>query len=110
LIAVARGAKSGGSGSAASDLLLGLPTQTTLHAIAAEILRERHGATGAVTVHETWGASIVVEADNLLLKANGDRSTMRKHWCSSGSGTQAYRLHRSSTAAQIRGCPVAAGS
>jgi hypothetical protein len=49
---------------------------TAHHAIAAEILRERHGVTGPVTVHETWGASIVVEIDNLLLKANGDRSTV----------------------------------
>ena len=44
--------------------------------IAAEILRERHGVTGSVTVHETWGASIVVEIDNLFLKANGDHSTI----------------------------------
>jgi aminoglycoside phosphotransferase (APT) family kinase protein len=51
-----------------------MPTQTAVQAIAAEILRERHGATGPVTVHETWGASVVVEADNLLLKANGDFS------------------------------------
>lgn len=53
-----------------------MPTPTANRAIAAEILRERHGATGPVTVHETWGASIVVEADNLLLKANGDCSTV----------------------------------
>ncbi|MEQ7011188.1 hypothetical protein ABN028_33945 [Actinopolymorpha sp. B17G11] len=52
-----------------------MSTQTA-QAIAAEILRERHSATGPVTVHETWGASIVVEANNLLLKANGDRSTI----------------------------------
>lgn len=44
--------------------------------IAADILRERHGVTGPVTVHETWGASVVVEIDNLFLKANGDRSTI----------------------------------
>ena len=44
--------------------------------IASEILRERHGVTGPVTVHETWGASVVVEIDNLFLKANGDRSTI----------------------------------
>lgn len=43
--------------------------------VAAEILRERHDATGPVTVHETWGASVVVEIDGLFLKANGDRST-----------------------------------
>jgi aminoglycoside phosphotransferase (APT) family kinase protein len=53
-----------------------VPTPTAVHELAAEILRERHGATGSVTVHETWGASIVVETDNLLLKANGDRSTV----------------------------------
>jgi aminoglycoside phosphotransferase (APT) family kinase protein len=57
-------------------LVFGMSTRATLHVIAAEILRERHGATGAVTVHETWGASIVVETDNLLLKSNGDRSTV----------------------------------
>ncbi|GAB3751494.1 phosphotransferase family protein [Microlunatus parietis] len=44
--------------------------------IAAEILRREYGARGPVTVHETWGASIVVERDGLLLKANGDRSTV----------------------------------
>ena len=44
--------------------------------IAAEILRERHGVNGPVTAHETWGASVVVEIDNLFLKANGDRSTI----------------------------------
>ncbi len=44
--------------------------------IAAEILRERHRVTGPVTVHETWGASVVIEIDNLFLKANGDRSTI----------------------------------
>ena len=43
--------------------------------VAAEILRERYGGTGPVTVHETWGASVVVEIDGLFLKANGDRST-----------------------------------
>jgi aminoglycoside phosphotransferase (APT) family kinase protein len=42
---------------------------------AAEILRGRHGGTGPVTVHETWGSSIVVEIDGLFLKASGDRST-----------------------------------
>lgn len=53
-----------------------MPTPTAEQAIAAEILRERYGATGPVTVHETWGASIVVAADNLLLKANRDCSTV----------------------------------
>lgn len=43
--------------------------------VAAEILRERCGVTGPVTVHETWGASVVVEIDGLFLTANGDRST-----------------------------------
>lgn len=43
--------------------------------VGAEILRERYDAAGPVTVHETWGASIVVEIDDLFLKANGDRST-----------------------------------
>jgi aminoglycoside phosphotransferase (APT) family kinase protein len=44
--------------------------------VAAEILRERHGGTGPVTVHETWGASVVVEIDAMFLKASGDRSTV----------------------------------
>lgn len=44
--------------------------------VAAEILRQRYGVTGPVTVHETWGASVVVEIDGLFLKANGDRSTI----------------------------------
>lgn len=43
--------------------------------IAAEILHQRYDLTGPVTVHETWGASIVVEIDGRFLKANGDRST-----------------------------------
>jgi len=43
--------------------------------VATEILRQRYGSTGPVTVHETWGASIVIEIDGLFLKANGDRST-----------------------------------
>lgn len=43
--------------------------------VAAEILRERYDVSGPVIVHETWGASIVVEIDDLFLKANGDRST-----------------------------------
>lgn len=43
--------------------------------VAAGILRERYGVTGPATVHETWGASVVVEIDGLFLKANGDRST-----------------------------------
>ena len=51
-------------------------TTETDSEIAAEILRERQGVTGPVTVHETWGASVVVEIDNLFLKANGDRSTV----------------------------------
>lgn len=42
---------------------------------AAEILRSRYGVTGPVTVHETWGTSLVVEIDGLFIKANGDRST-----------------------------------
>ncbi len=44
--------------------------------VAAEILRQRYHLTGPVTVHETWGASVVVEIDCLFLKANGDRSTI----------------------------------
>jgi aminoglycoside phosphotransferase (APT) family kinase protein len=44
--------------------------------VAAEILRDRHGGTGPVRVHETWGASVVVEIDDLFLKANGDHSTV----------------------------------
>ncbi|MFC7620076.1 phosphotransferase family protein [Microlunatus sp. GCM10028923] len=44
--------------------------------IAAEILRQEYGLRGPVTVHETWGASVVVERDGLFLKANGDRSTV----------------------------------
>lgn len=43
--------------------------------VGAEILRERYDASGPVTVHETWGASIVLEIDDLFLKANGDYST-----------------------------------
>lgn len=43
--------------------------------VATEILRQRHGGSGPVTVHETWGASLVIEIDGLFLKANGDRST-----------------------------------
>ena len=53
-----------------------MTSMTAFHAVAVEILRERHDATGPVTVHETWGASVVIEVDNLLLKANGDRSTV----------------------------------
>lgn len=41
-----------------------------------QILRDATGADGPGTVHETWGASVVVEIDGLLLKANGDRSTV----------------------------------
>lgn len=44
--------------------------------IAVEILHNRHGVTGPAVVHETWGRSLVVEVDGLLLKANGDRSTV----------------------------------
>lgn len=43
--------------------------------VAAEILRQRYHLTGPVTVHETWGTSVVVEIDGLFLKASGDRST-----------------------------------
>ena len=43
--------------------------------VAVEILRARYGGAGPATVHETWGASIVVEVDGLFLKASGDRST-----------------------------------
>jgi aminoglycoside phosphotransferase (APT) family kinase protein len=42
--------------------------------IAAEVLRQRFGQ-GEIFVHETWGASVVVEHEGgVLLKANGDRS------------------------------------
>ncbi|WP_152363926.1 phosphotransferase family protein [Microlunatus speluncae] len=44
--------------------------------IAGEILRKQFGTRGEIKVHETWGASVVVELDGLLLKANGDRSTV----------------------------------
>lgn len=44
--------------------------------IATELLRGRHSLDGPAVVHETWGASIVVEIDDLLIKANGDRSTI----------------------------------
>jgi aminoglycoside phosphotransferase (APT) family kinase protein len=44
--------------------------------VAAAILRDRHGVTGQVRVHETWGASVVIEIEDLFLKANGDHSTV----------------------------------
>lgn len=52
-----------------------MPSQPAHQQIAAEILRDRYGATGPVTVAETWGASVVIEMDGLFLKANGDHST-----------------------------------
>lgn len=44
--------------------------------MATELLRRRHSLDGPAVVQETWGASIVVGIDDLLIKANGDRSTI----------------------------------
>jgi len=63
--------------------------------VAAEILRERCGVTGPVTVHETWGASVVVEIDGLFLKANGDRSTTAEALVAQRVRAAAYPRRRS---------------